>query len=156
MCFLSIAVVSGPAISGIDLTPEKSVAIDDESPFGDIGGNVTGHSNISKQGYSLKPGIPGSGVHKVQAPDANFTIDSVTGNVLIVYTIRIPELGYLTESMQVVNQDSPRELTFSIEDAIISSNQLKKMKYKGTAEVVVRKNGASRVVAQESITIIVG
>ena len=161
-CFLLIAIVSGPLVAGIDLTPAErpssGVSSTGQSErdvsVATAKGNISlARTTISDTTYQLEPGVSGSGIHKLQSPPVNITVDSISGTVFVAYTIRIPELRFMIETLQPVNQDSSHELTLLIDETTIASSRLKNSSYSGVAEISVRKNGTSRVVATQPITI---
>ncbi|MFC6723289.1 hypothetical protein ACFQE1_02540 [Halobium palmae] len=152
--FLLVAVLSGPVVSGVDLTPaERSSGSTGPSLATSNGTLTAADTALARTEYRFEAGVRGSGIHKLATPPATLTVESVTGTALVAYTIRIPELGYMTESLRVVESDTPRELTLTIGESTISSDRLEAGQYTGMAEIAVRRNGTSRVIATESITV---
>ncbi|WP_224268001.1 hypothetical protein [Haloprofundus salinisoli] len=154
-CFLLTAVVSGPVVAGVDLTPEDRSS-EDGASFTGATGNVTGaEAAIPTDGYALRPGVTGSGIHKLDAPTTTLTVETVSGPVLVTYTLRIPELSYRTDAFRAVDRNSSRELTLGPDDASVPSNRLEAETYRAVVEIAVQEGDGRRVLENREITIAV-
>ncbi|KTG08966.1 hypothetical protein AUR64_14250 [Haloprofundus marisrubri] len=154
-CFLLTAVVSGPVVAGVDLTPEDRVD-DDSSTFTGATGSVTvSETTIPSERYTLRQGVTGSGIHKLDAPMSTVSVETTSGPVLVMYSLRVPELSYDTEVFRTVDEGFSGELTVGLDDASVPSNRLENDTYRATVEISVREESGKRVLDQREITIVV-
>lgn len=154
-CFLLTAVVSGPVV-GVDLTPEDRAGGEESSSFTGATGSVTvSETAIPGESYTLRPGVTGSGIHKLDAPTSAVSVETASGPVLVIYSFRIPELSYSTDVFRTVDEDSSGQLTLGLQDALVPSNRLENDTYRATVEISVREGSGRRVLEQREITIVV-
>ncbi|WP_224333781.1 hypothetical protein [Haloprofundus halobius] len=155
-CFFLTAVVSGPVVAGVDLTPTDRSSSTAESSFSGATGNLTAaETTIPRSGYAFEPGVSGSGIHKLDAPAANLSVDSISGPVLVTYTLRIPELSFATDTYRTVDESSSRDLSLTLDGSSIASDSLEDDSYQATVELSVREGDGTRVLEERTVTIVV-
>lgn len=146
------ALVSGPLVAGVDLTPAPTA----KASLADAtGGTATVETaTLESDGYELSAGRYGSGVYTVDAPPATVTFSDVRGSALVTYRLTIPELGYSTSALSPLDS-STRTTTLTLSDATVAPESVTESSYDATVELVVRSNGTEHVVSQANVTVVV-
>lgn len=145
---VGVMVLSGPMVGAVDLTPAPP-----ESTPGD--GNVSlSVVSVPSDGIRLDRGKYGSGVYVLRVPDAEVHVRSIRGSPIVVYKIRIPELGYARASIHVLEegQDGQREKLEIDEDEIDPGRVTRKV-YGGELLVVVRGSDGSSIPHRSNVTV---
>ncbi|WP_157972710.1 hypothetical protein [Haloprofundus halophilus] len=154
-CFLLTAVVSGPAVAGVDLTPEDRSSDAAESTFTGATGTLTAaEATIPADGYALRAGVTGSGIHKLDAPTTTLTVDT-SGPVLVSYTLEIPELSFSTDAFRAVDDADSEELAVGPGNVRVASNRIEADSYRATVELTVREASGTRVLEKRTVTVFV-
>lgn len=152
LCICVIAVASGPLVHGIDLTaaqPSSTLSTVDSSD----GSLTVQETEFAPSGYRLTRGISGSGIYKLRTPTATVRLRSVTGNVLLIYRLEIPELHYMTQSDFVVSRTSQSRLRLSIREQSIAADRISKRQYPAQVTLLARSDGSSRVLNRSNVTV---
>jgi len=144
----AVIIVGGIAASGlVDLTDQPA----DRS---DIGEGELKASDVSlPETATLQRDRHGGGVYYLRVPDATVRIDRLSGQPILTYKIRIPQLGHSRESAFFVDENSEERLSLSLEKDTLPPEEITAESYDGELRVVVRSNDGSRVLERRNITV---
>ena len=144
-----VVVASGPLVAGIDFTREY--ATDSVSAPG------TGSAEVSIESVPsvarLDRGAYGARSYYLRVPDTRVRVNSVVGHPFLVYTVRVPALGYAHGSVYTLDRRAIGPMTLSLEPDALDPTRIDRRSYGGVLTVVLRDGEDERVLHREPITI---
>ncbi|WP_224333839.1 hypothetical protein [Haloprofundus halobius] len=156
---VTTAVASGPLVSGVDFTPDASSAEIDEADAVPLGTGDASVDNVSvaADGVRLERGAYGSASYYLRMPDATARLRSVTGRPMLVYNVRIPELGYERSSTAFLNEsftaDGPTTLALTLDDDPVDPERVTESSYEAEVSVLLRTQSERRVLHERTVTV---
>jgi hypothetical protein len=146
---LLVVVASGPLVAGIDFTRDRASG---SAPAPGIGSAELSIASVPTVA-TLDRGAYGARSYYLRVPDATVGVESVAGQPLLVYTIRLPELGYAHGSVYALDSTTPGRLTLSLEPDALDPARVDRRAYEGTLAVLLRSGEDERVLYREPITV---
>lgn len=143
---LLVAFAFGPAVPGLSLT---SSAQEYEPASGSV--NVT--ASELPETLSLERNGFGSGTYQLQSSFVETNVSGVSGNPLVVYDVRIPELEYNKETYRILSPDVEGTLTIRASSDTVQPSKVNATSYDATVTVLVRSDVGSRVVTTRNVTV---
>lgn len=144
---LGVTLASGPLVGAVDLTRESA----DESVSGT--GNATVTVTSLPDRVSLDRGEYGSEAYYLEVPDAFVRLERVEGEPMVVYKVRIPDLGFVRGTTYFVDSDNEGEMALAVERTAIDPASVTRDSYQGQLEVIVRSGTAGRVLRTHNVTV---
>ncbi|WP_338728132.1 hypothetical protein [Haladaptatus sp. DJG-WS-42] len=151
LILLTVTVVSGPLVGAVDLTPESQA---DDAPIGSGGAEVSVLS-VPSDGVTLERGQYGSASFYLHAPDARVRVDAVSGQPMVVYKIRIPELGATFGTTRFLSADDVGTHTLSLGQKAFAPHRISQDSYDAELIVLVRTGNDEHELARQSVTVAV-
>ncbi|KTG09036.1 hypothetical protein AUR64_14635 [Haloprofundus marisrubri] len=152
-----LSVASGPLVAGVDFTAEDTESQSaPERALGSGNATVTDVS-LDLDGIRLERGDYGSQTYYLQVPDATVDLQSVTGQPILAYKIRIPALGIERSSSAFLDEsyteDGPTTLALSLDDGPVEPGRVTQSSYEAEVSVLLRSQSGTRVLRQVSVTV---
>lgn len=144
---LGTALVSGPLVGAVDFTHERGETFAPGSGSADV--SVVSTPERAR----LDRGSFGSGAYNLRVPDATVRITAVSGQPILVYKIRIPDLGYTRSTAHFLDSSSEGRTTVSIEADALDPDGIDRDSYPGELVVLVRADGGDEVLYRGPITV---
>lgn len=140
------AFVVGPVVPDIALS---SPAQEYEPGSGNVSVSV---SDLPEE-LTLERNEFGSGTYQLESSVVQTNVSDVSGNPLVVYDIRIPELGYNKETYRILSPDVDGALTIRASSDTVQPSKVDGTSFVATVTVLVRSDGGSREVATRNVTV---
>lgn len=145
---LVVSLLSGPLVAGVDLSPTPT---DDGAP--PQTGNATVEVLSTPDSVRLEKGSFGSDApYTLVVPDATVRISNVTGGPLLVYKLRIPDLGYSRGTTHFLDASSAGTRSVGLEQTTVDEN-LSKDQYRGELLLLLRGDGPERTLHRDNVTV---
>lgn len=144
---VSLAIVSGPLVTAIDLTPERA----DSESFGNGSAEVS--IAAAPKTAHLDAGRYGAARTHLRVPEIVGRVDSVSGRPIIAYTIRIPELGYVRGEIRALSRSDSGRIGLQFDRTVVDTRGYNGTSYRGALTVVVREHGEERELYRGPITV---
>lgn len=144
---LGTALVSGPLVGAVDFTRER------EDTFAPGSGSADVSVVSTPERARLDRGSFGSGAYNLRVPDATVQIAAVSGQPMLVYKIRIPDLGYTRGTAHFLDSSSEGRMTVSIEEDALDPDDIDRDSYPGELVVLVRADGGDEVLYRGPVTV---
>lgn len=142
------AVVSGPLVDGIDLTPPAS-----GSQAAPGTGELDVRSLSAPDSAALVKGEYGSGTYYLRVADATIDVVSVTGQPLLVYKLAIPELGYVRGTTHFMNADTTGPQRIELQQGTVDPDKVRRDRYPGKLRLIVRDDRGERTLHAANVTV---
>jgi len=143
---LVAAFAFGPALPNVALS---SSAQEYEPASGSVNVSV---SELPET-LTLQPNGFGSGTYQLESSSVRTTVSGVSGNPLVVYDVRIPELEYNKETYRILSPDVEGTLTIRASSDTVQPSGVNASSYDATVTVLVRSDVGSRIVATRNVTV---
>jgi len=143
------AVVSGPAVPGVEFAGEPQ-SQDVNPGVGSLDVSVV---HVPDDGYYLQKGEFGTGVYYLNVPEAVVNIDSVEGEPLLTYKIKIDSLGYSRPTVHFLNGSEEGRMNLSIQRDSVDQNLIDQESYEATVLIIHRFRGGTRTVFSKNVTV---
>ena len=144
------ALLSGPMVAGIDLSPEAETG----PPPGT--GTATVEVVATPEVATLRKGSFGADApYTLRVPDATVRLSNVTGGPLLVYKLRIRELGYTRGTTHFLDETATGQRSVSLEGTTLEET-LAQEQYQGKVLLVLRGDGTERTLYRGNVTVEVG
>lgn len=144
---LLVSLLSGPLVAGIDLSPPP-----DELQSAQTG-NATVDVVSAPENARLERGAFGAEApYTLTVPDATVIISNVTGRPLLVYKVRIPELGYQRGTTHFLDASAEGRRSLNLESATLEE-ELSQDSYRGELFVILRGDGPERTIYRGNVTV---
>lgn len=143
------ALVSGPLVGAVDFTHERAGTFSPGSGSADLA--VLSTPDRAR----LDRGSFGAGAYYLQVPDAEVRVEAVTGQPILAYKIRIPDLGYTRSTVHFLDAETQGRLTVSIEKDALAPEEIDRDSYSGEIVVLVRTDGGEDVLYRGPVTVAV-
>lgn len=144
---VATTLVSGPLVDAVDFTQERDETFDPNTG----GATVTVLSTPDRA--RLDRGSFGAGAYYLQVPDATVRIADVSGQPILAYKIRIPELGYTRSTAHFIDEDNEGRMAVSIESDALPPDEIDRESYSGELLVVLRAGGSDEVLSRGPIPV---
>lgn len=144
---LGTTLVSGPLVGAVDFTTER----DETFAPGSGSADVTVISTPERA--QLDRGSFGSGAYYLRVPDATVRLDAVSGQPMLVYKIRIPDLGYTRGTTHFLDSGAEGRTAVSIEEDALDPEDIDRESYPGELVLLVRADGGDEVLYRGPITV---
>jgi len=144
------AVAFGPLVTAFSL---------DESADTDTGGQDRGSVSIESVGFpetaTIEPASYGAANHYVTVPAATVRFHSLTGVPMLVYQLRIEDLGMQLGTVHFLERIEGQTYEATLEPATLARDQLDE-EYTGELSVVVIDASGRRMVANRTVAVTTG
>jgi hypothetical protein len=147
---IGVALLSGPLVGAVDLTQARS---DDTGELGQGSAEATVVSLPDDP--RLVKGQYGSETYYLQVAPATVDVSNVEGRPMLVYKLRIPELGYVRGTTTFLDGETTGPQQFSIAEDAVPPEQITSDEYDGELVVIVRSGNEGRVIERKPITVTV-
>jgi hypothetical protein len=143
-----VSLLSGPLVAGVDLSPTPS---DDGHP--PQTGNATVEVLSTPDTVRLEKGSFGSeSPYTLVVPDATIRISNVTGGPLLIYKLRIPELGYSRGTTYFLDGSSAGTRSVGLDKTTVNKD-LWKDQYRGELLLLLRGDGPEQILYRDNVTV---
>jgi hypothetical protein len=145
---LAVTLVSGPLVGAVDFTPDR-----EQQSFSPGEGTIEATVVSVPSTVTLDRGSYGSGAYYLRVPDATVDIESISGQPMLIYKLRIPDLGYARGTTHFVDESHEGRRTVSLERATIEPGKIGREQYRGELLILVRTNGEDETNARRNVTV---
>lgn len=142
-----IALVSGPLVGAVDFTHER------EKTFAPGTGSADVTVLSTPERVRLDRGSFGSGAYYLQVPAAEVRVRTVTGQPMLAYKVRIPDLGYTRSTVHFLDGDTEGRMTVSLETDSLAPEEIDRESYSGEIVVLVRADDGDEVLYRGPVTV---
>jgi hypothetical protein len=143
------AVLSGPLVGGVDLTPEP----DEAPPPGSGVANVSVIS-IPDRAAFVRNSMDRA-TYELQVPDATVRVANITGRPLLVYKIQVRELGHTRGTTLFLNSSMSGRRVLALEDGQFEKSRISQSHYNATITVLLRSDSGEQELRRENATVAV-
>lgn len=143
-----VTLVSGPLVGAVDFTDEP-----DETTFAPGSGEIDATVLSVPERALLEQGSYGSGAYYLRVPAATVDAERITGQPMLVYKIRIPELGYTRGTTHFLNSSNAGELTVTLSEGTIAPEQVDREQYDGELLLLTRSDAGERTLSRTNVTV---
>lgn len=144
---LLTTLISGPLVGTVDFTTEH------ERTFAP----GTGQADITVMAVPerarLEQGRYGSGAYYLRIPDATVQIDAIEGQPMLVYKIRLPELGITHATTHFLDETIDGEMALSIRETTFDPDEINQEIYPGELIILVRTDNSDVVLYRGNVTV---
>jgi hypothetical protein len=145
---VGVTLASGPLVGAVDLTHERP-----EEAFSPGSGSANVTVLSLPERATLTKGKYGAGSYYLEVPDATVRIDSLSGQPMVVYTLRIRELGYTRSTTHFLEAGMEGSQPLNIERGTLSPDRIAKNVYAGELLVEVRDDAGERIIETRNVTV---
>jgi hypothetical protein len=143
------AIVSGPLVPGVEFAGEPQS--EDVNPgVGSLNVSVV---HVPDDGYYLQKGEFGTGVYYLNVSDAVVDVESVEGEPILTYKIKIEELKYSRQTVHFLDDSSDGRMNLSIESDDIDKSVIDQESYEATIIIIHRFRGGTRTIFSKNVTV---
>lgn len=155
LLIIGVSILSGPLTDGIQFTspPVEPSTASSQSSLGTGELSLQVHSTPSHE-IQLERTKYGSDTYLLDVPDAVVNITHIEGRPLVVYKIRIPELGYTRGATHFLSAESTGRTNLSIDSDAFSPSKITKESYDAELVILARVNGTEELLAQQNVTVV--
>jgi len=141
-------IVSGPALSLVDLTASGTLSGTD---LGE--GSVTVGSVTLPDTVTFERGDFGAGSYYLTVPAATVELDDVVGRPILSYEVTVHDLGFTRSTIEIISAESEGTMELTLDEAAFGEHQIRNQSYAGRLRVDVRYGGQEHVLASKNVTI---
>lgn len=145
---LLTTLLSGPAISAVDLTASGSF---DGSDLGD--GRVTVGEVTVPESAAIERGEFGSGAYYLRVPSATVDLEEVRGRPILSYQVSVDGLGFTRSSVHVLSPSDEGIYELTIDEATFGESEIENESYTGELSITARYDDTEEDVASRNVTI---
>lgn len=139
--------VSGPLVGAVDFTHER------ERTFAPGSGSADVSVLSTPERARLDRGSFGSGAYYLQVPPAEVRIRAVSGQPILAYKIRIPDLGYTRSTAHFLSPEIEGRLSLTLERDAISPSEVDRESYPAELVVLLRADGGEEILYRGPVTV---
>ena len=143
---LLVGLVSGPLVGAVDLSPEE-----DEWVPGDGDADVTVLS--VPDGGRLDPTRYSTDGYRVVVSPATVRVSNLTGHPMVVYKVRIPELGYVGGSTHVFDAHHAGRQELTLGEPTLRRASLPNDTYRAELLVLEREHERETLLYRQNVTL---
>lgn len=143
---ITISVISGPLVGGLDLTPESWTGSNPGS------GNVSVSVKSTPESATLRR-ISGRDTYRLEVPSATVNVGSVSGRPLIVYKLRLREIGYTRSTILFLNSSRVGQQNIKIEPGTTRISPPVEDTYTGELLILIRSDAGERELYEGNVTV---
>lgn len=148
LTILGILVVSGPLTGGIAFAPTE--------PDGFGYGTITLTPQTAPAEITIQTGRFDAGLYVLSVPDTIVHIEHVSGRPLVTYKLNIPEMGYVRQSLHIIDAESTGDtIALSLGETPIEPELLNDDAYTGRLSIETRDDTGTRTTASWNVTVVV-
>ncbi|MDS0281552.1 hypothetical protein [Haloarcula onubensis] len=141
------AVAFGPLVSGLSLASETGPDISN-------GGSLSIDSVEFPHDGTIEPASYGAANAYLTVPPATVRFASIRGNPMLVYKLRVTELGYSVSTTHFLDAaDHGPTYEATIDPMTVDDSQFQRRQYAAELSVVVRDSDGRRVAASRNVTV---
>ncbi|WP_101294253.1 hypothetical protein [Halegenticoccus soli] len=144
------AVLGGPLVPGVDLAPPAPAPVSGNVGQGSVAVEAVA---FGETGYRLERGAHGSGAYYLVAPDAFVEVASVDGRPMLVYEVRIADLGYARSTTAFPSEGAVGTVRISLGKDALSPERIAAGRYRAEVRVLARANERDRVLDERTVEI---
>lgn len=145
---LVVSLLSGPLVAGVDLSPTPT----DDGPPPQTGNATVGVLSTPDSVRLEKGSFGADAPYTLYVPDATVGISNVTGGPLLVYKLRIPELGYSRGTTLFLDDSSTGTRSVALEQTTLDE-ELPEDQYRGELLLLLRGDGPERTLSRGNVTV---
>jgi hypothetical protein len=143
---LVVSVLSGPLFGAVDLSPTESRAAPGD-------GSATVEVVSVPDGGRLAPtGYTDAG-YLLSLPAATVEVSNLSGNPMVVYKLRIREVGYVASTTHFLGGEHEGQQALTLEGAVLNRTSLPRESYRGELLVVKRTHEHETVLHRGNVTL---
>ena len=146
---VSITLISGPLVKGVDFTRNTTATPDFAPGTGSI--EITVDSLPANARFDK--GEFGAGAYYLRVPAAQVTVSDINQQPMLVYKIRIPEMGFSRGTTHFMEREMTGQRRLELKEATVAPDKITKDTYHGELLILVRADGGERVMARQNITV---
>lgn len=143
---VAVGVLSGPLVGAVDLTtePPDPEALGTGAATVDVE-SVPTDARLDETAYS--------GAYALEIPAATVAVSNVTGEPMLVYRLRIPELGAQRSTVFFLDGETEGELALSIESESVDAERITQDEYDAELRLLLRADGDDEVLHESDVTV---
>lgn len=146
---LLVTLLSGPLFGAVDLTAAESRGVLGEGSADVQTVSVPHDGRLIPTGYADRK-------YLLSLPSATVDISNLSGNPMLVYEIRIRELGYITSTTHFLDERFTGRQPLTLEEAVLNRTSLDREVYDGELLIIKRTNEDETTVYRGKVTLRVG
>jgi hypothetical protein len=148
LVILLVLVLSGPLTGGIAFAP------DDPEGFGY--GTISLTPETTPEEVVISSGRFDAGLLVLSVPDTIVRIEQVTGRPLVTYKLNIPTMGYVRQSLHIIDADATdNSYALSLGETPIEPELVDESQYTGTLSIEIRDDAGTRTPYSWNVTVVV-
>lgn len=147
---VSVTIISGPLVGAVDFTPNTS---NDDGTFAPGTGKVDVEVHSLPTEAKLEKGSYGAGAYYLRVPDATVNIKRVEGQPMLVYKLRIPEMGFSRGTTHFLDAGTAGTRNIALEEGTLAPDKVTKDSYAGELLILVRAGDGERIVTRQNVTV---
>lgn len=141
-------VLSGPVVSAVDLTSERTLE------GADLGeGRLTIGDLSVPDDVVIERGDFGAGTYYLRVPSATAELQTVVGRPILSYEVSIRELGFTRSSVSVLSPANEGTYELTLDEAPFGQSEIREDSYAGELSITARYGGTEHVVERRNVTI---
>lgn len=148
LTILVASVLSGPLVAGVDFTPTP----DDAGPAPQTGNATVEVVSVPETASLEKGAFKSDAPYTLLVPDATVRLSDVTGGPLLVYKIRIPELGYSRGTTHFLDSSMHGQRSIGVDQTTLQE-EFSQDQYRGEILLLLRGDGAERTIYHGNVTV---
>jgi hypothetical protein len=145
---LVASLLSGPLVAGVDL----STTADDDGPAPETGNATVDLVDVPGTATLEKGSFGADAPYALTVPDATVRLSNVTGGPLLVYKLRIPELGYTRGTTLFLDGSMAGQRSVTLERTTVEKD-LQRDRYRGELLLLFRGDGPERTLYRGNVTV---
>lgn len=140
------SLLSGPMVGAVDLSSEDART---------IAGNGSVHVEVTSvpEDGRLAPARYATTGYVLSLPPATVDVSNLSGNPMVVYKLRIPELGYVAGTTHVLNERFTGRQTLTFDEAVLNRSALRYDTYRGELLILKRVHERDTVLYRGNVTL---
>jgi len=147
VALLAVATLaSGPLFGAVDL-------VRSEEQFAPGDGNATVSVVDAPDSALIVEGRYGEKNYYLRSRSVTVDIEAVERQPMLIYKIRIPEMGYVRSTVHFLDGASAGRQRLALEQGVVDPDSLDRDSYVGELLLLVRSDGGDRTVHRANVTI---
>jgi len=139
--------VSGPLVGAVDFTGES------DGSFSPGEGNATVSVLETPARAEIRKSSYGAGTYRLDVPDSVVDLQSVSGTPVLVYKLRIPEIGHTRGTTHFLDSSQSGRTNVTIERGSIDPDEIDESRYDGELVLLLRATGGERTLFRGNVTV---
>lgn len=149
LIIVAVTLLSGPLVGVVDLTTEP-----DREGLGRGTASISVVS-VPTEDLRFERARYGTGTYTLRVPPAEIYVESVSGNPVLTYKLRLPEMGYVRTSIHALGpEQSGTRLSVELARHEVDPAKIERDSYRG--ELLLTLRGArTQVIHRQNVTVAV-